>query len=74
MTRQCVICGKDFEAKRCAMTCSEVCKGQRLKETQDQYYQDNRDRVRKYQAGYQKRKAKEGCAFWENRAKARRVV
>ena len=74
MTRKCVICGEDFEANTCANTCSDICKGRRQKETQDQYYQDNRERVRVYQEGYRERVAKKGCEFWENRTKARRVV
>ena len=42
--KECVVCGKEFDAKRSAKTCSKECS----KENKKQYYQDNKERLKQY--------------------------
>lgn len=60
MKRICVVCGKEFNPKRTAITCSEECRVKRRQERVRQYYHEHADEIKSYQREYaQANKAKE---------------
>lgn len=57
MIRECSICGKDFEARTTAKTCSEECLKQRGRDKSNKWSADNKEKVReKNKSSQQKRK------------------
>ena len=50
--KECVVCGKEFDAKRNVKSCSEECKKQNKKRYHQQYYQGNKEHLQRYQKKY----------------------
>lgn len=58
MIKTCVICGKEFEGRANATTCSGECRLEAKKNYQRVYVKNHRDKIRKYQReNWAKRKA-----------------
>lgn len=56
MKRKCIVCGKEFNPKRTAITCSEECRVKRRQERARSYYAAHADELKSYQAEYEKKK------------------
>ena len=56
MKRICVVCGKEFNPKRTAITCSEECRVKRRQERVRNYYREHADEIKSYQREYEQAK------------------
>ena len=52
VVKKCVICGKEFDAKGSAKTCSKGCRKENQKRYNKQYRQDNKEYYRQYGEQY----------------------
>ena len=52
VVKKCVICGKEFDAKGSAKTCSKGCRKENQKRYNKQYRQDNKEYYRQYGKQY----------------------